>query len=143
VRTTCEATYAGIAAVAPGRSLREIGRAVTALAESRGFGVVRDYGGHGIGRAFHAAPHVPHIDDPSASLVFRPGMTFTVEPMLTAGTVEHDQAADGWTETTRDRLPSAQFEHTVVVTEDGAEILTVTSGGATAVRWPMVAAITP
>lgn len=136
VKTTCEATYRGIAAIAPGRQLREIGRAIEPFAESRGLGVVRDYGGHGIGEVFHGAPHVHHMDDRSATFVFAPGMTFTVEPMLNGGTHRHHQWDDDWTVVTDDLLPSAQFEHTVVVTESGVEILTVTADGETAVAWP-------
>jgi methionyl aminopeptidase len=136
VQSTCEATYRGIAAVAPGRQLREIGRAIEPFAESRGLGVVRDYGGHGIGEVFHASPHVHHMDDRGATLVFVPGMTFTVEPMLNGGTHRHHQWDDDWTVVTDDLLPSAQFEHTVLVTESGVEILTVTATGETAVTWP-------
>jgi methionyl aminopeptidase len=135
VQTTVEATLAGIAAVAPGRQLRAIGQAIEPLAADRGFGVISTYGGHGIGQAFHGF-HVQHVDDKSATLEFVPGMTFTVEPMLTAGTTRLRQWDDGWTEVTTDGLPSAQFEHTVVVTDDGVEILTVTESGDTAVRWP-------
>jgi methionyl aminopeptidase len=136
VKTTCEATYRGIAAVAPGRPLREIGQAIEPFAESRGLGVVRDYGGHGIGEVFHAAPHVHHMDDRNATLEFVPGMTFTIEPMLNGGTHRHHQWDDDWTVVTDDLLPSAQFEHTVVVTATGVEILTLTAAGETAVTWP-------
>ena len=139
VVTTCEATQLGIAAIAPGRSHREIGRAIEPFASGRGLGVVRDYGGHGIGPVFHAAPHIAHIDERGDGTVLMPGMTFTVEPMLTAGTHRHTRWLDDWTEVTDDQLPSAQFEHTVVVTEDGVEVLTVTSDGDTAVRWPNAA----
>jgi methionyl aminopeptidase len=135
VRTTVEATLAGIAAVAPGRQLRVVGQTIEPIAADRGFGVISMYGGHGIGHAFHGF-HVHHVDDKSATLEFVPGMTFTVEPMLTAGTTRLRQWDDGWTEVTTDGLPSAQFEHTVVVTDDGVEILTVTAAGDTAVRWP-------
>jgi methionyl aminopeptidase len=136
VATTCEATHRGIAAVGPGRQLREIGRAIEAFAGSRGYGVVRDYGGHGIGEIFHAAPHVHHVDVRRDTLTFVPGMCLTVEPMLTTGTFEHEEWDDGWTVITLDGLPSAQFEHTVAVTDGGVEILTVTADGDTAVRWP-------
>jgi methionyl aminopeptidase len=124
VDTTAEATLAGIAAVRPGRPLRDIGIAVQRLADARGFGIVSDYGGHGIGRNFHAPPHIGHTDDPSATTPMVEGMVFTVEPMLTAGTQHHRRWSDGWTESTTDGLPSAQFEHTVIVTADGAEVLT-------------------
>jgi methionyl aminopeptidase len=136
VATTAAATLAGIGAVAPGRSHREIGRAIEPFAAGRGFGVIRDYGGHGIGAVFHAAPHISHVVDRADGVGLIPGMTFTVEPMLTAGTYRHVRWDDGWTEVTEDLLPSAQFEHTVVVTADGVEILTVTSDGETAVEWP-------
>jgi methionyl aminopeptidase len=136
VATACEATHRGIAAVAPGRELREIGRAIERLANARGYGVVRDYGGHGIGEIFHAAPHVHHVEVRQDTLRFVPGMCLTVEPMINAGTAEHEEWEDGWTVVTLDGLPSAQFEHTLAVTEDGVEILTVTADGDSAVRWP-------
>jgi methionyl aminopeptidase len=133
VETTREATYAGIAAVRPGAPVRVIGEAITALAHCRGFGVVKEYGGHGIGEVFHAAPHIPHHLERNATAVLLPGMCFTVEPMLTAGTAGLHQWNDGWTVVTDDGLPSAQFEHTVRVTDDGVEILTRTTAGRTAV----------
>ena len=136
VEATCAATHAGIDAVAPGRPLRVIGQAIEPLAAARGLVVITEYGGHGIGAAFHAEPHVHHVDDPSATLCLEVGMAFTVEPMLTAGTSRLSQWDDRWTEVTADGLPSAQFEHTVVVADDGVEILTVTGDGASAVRWP-------
>jgi methionyl aminopeptidase len=136
VAATCEATLLGIAAVAPGRPLRAIGQAIEPFADSRGFGIVRDYGGHGIGEVFHAGPHINHTDhrDDTAQMV--PGMVFTVEPMLTAGTERHSQWDDGWTEGSDDGLPGAQFEHTVIVTATGVEILTVDADGRSAVAWP-------
>jgi methionyl aminopeptidase len=124
VATTREATAAGIAAVAPGRPLRAIAEAVQSLAFSRGFGVVGDPGGHGIGEAFHAAPYVSHVVAGAQALVLEPGISFTVEPMLTAGTSRHHAWDDGWTLATDDLLPSAQFEHTVLVTDTGVEVLT-------------------
>lgn len=136
VATTCEATYRGIEAVRPGGSIRDVGRAIEPFAASRGFGVVRDYGGHGIGEVFHTDPHVFHVDERRANTPLVPGLCFTVEPMLTAGTHRHHEWDDGWTVVTDDLLPSAQFEHTVVVTDDGVEILTVTEAGDTAVGWP-------
>jgi methionyl aminopeptidase len=86
--------------------------------------VVRDFTGHGIGTTFHSGLIVPHFDDPSVSVIMEPGMTFTIEPMLTLGTIEYDTWRDGWTVVTQDRKRSAQFEHTVLVTADGHEILT-------------------
>ncbi|MEO1062860.1 MAG: type I methionyl aminopeptidase [Actinomycetota bacterium] len=133
VETTREATLRGIAAVAPGAELRCVAEAVEPFAWSRGYGVIREYGGHGIGRTFHAAPHVDHGLQAPSTVVLVPGMTFTVEPMLVAGRATFRQAADGWTERVDDDLPSAQFEHTVAVTETGVEILTVTAAGETAV----------
>jgi methionyl aminopeptidase len=129
VETTREATIAGIASVAPGRPLRDIGQAVESLASARGFGVVRDYGGHGIGEVFHGPPHISHVDARTEPVTFVPGLCFTVEPMLTAGVPTHHEWDDGWTVATDDGLPSAQFEHTVIVTNDGVEVLTVTAGG--------------
>ncbi len=136
VDAACEATYRGIAAVRADGDLVEVGRAIEAFACARGLGVVRDYGGHGIGEVFHADPHVLHVEDRDSSFGLVEGMTFTVEPMLNAGTHHHRQWDDGWTVITQDLLPSAQFEHTVVVTADGSEILTVTDDGRTAVTWP-------
>jgi methionyl aminopeptidase len=136
IAATCDATLAGIAAVVPGRSINEIGRAVEAVARPRGFGIVTMYGGHGIGTVFHAAPHIHHVSTPAATAKLVPGMTFTVEPMLTAGTEDLAVWDDGWTEVTVDGLVSAQFEHTVAVTDDGVEILTVTGEGRSAVTWP-------
>ena len=133
VETTRAATYAGIDAVRPGVPVRVIGEAIQALAHARGLGIIQGYGGHGIGAVFHAPPHVPHHIDPGATTVLEPGLCFTIEPMLTAGTHTYHQWADGWTVVTDDLLPSAQFEHTVVVTEAGADILTLTAAGRTAV----------
>jgi methionyl aminopeptidase len=133
VETTREATLRGIAAVAPGRALRAIAEAIEPFASSRGFGVIRDYGGHGIGRTFHAAPHIDHCIGRRNRETFEPAMTFTVEPMLFCGSERYEQAPDGWTEHLDDAMVSAQFEHTVVVTESGVEILTLTDEGQTAV----------
>jgi len=126
VTTTHEATLRAIGALRPGQRLGVVGTAVQSHAFTRGFGVVRDYGGHGIGHAFHAAPHVSHtVGAHDGIVVLEPGMVFTVEPMLTAGTADHHEWDDGWTVVTDDLLPSAQFEHTVVITDTGAEIVTV------------------
>ncbi len=138
VETTREATLLGIQAIVPDEPMRRIAEAIEPFARSRGFGVVREYGGHGIGATFHAAPHVNHCIDRSDATIVRVGMSFTVEPMLTSGVSSYTQAGDGWTEHVDDAMPSAQFEHTVVVTESGAEILTVTEDGRTAVGLSVV-----
>lgn len=133
VETTRLATLLGIDAVAPGRPLSSIGDAIEPFARSRGFGVVREYGGHGIGATFHGGPHIHHGVDRSLTETFETGMTFTVEPMLTSGSPRFHQAADGWAEQVDDAMPSAQFEHTVLVTATGVEILTLTDQGDSAV----------
>jgi len=125
VERTREALARGIRAVAPGRQVNVIGRAIESYARRFGYGVVRDYTGHGVGRAFHTGLVIPHFDDPNATTVIEPGMVFTIEPMLTLGTTEWDLWEDDWTVVTRDRSLTAQFEHTLVVTERGAEILTL------------------
>ena len=125
VERTHEATMRGIRAVAPGRALNVIGRVIESYARRFGYGVVRDFTGHGIGRTFHSGLIVPHFDDPDGQFVMEPGMTFTIEPMLTLGTIAYDIWPDGWTVVTRDRKRTAQFEHTVLVTPDGYEILTL------------------
>jgi methionyl aminopeptidase len=125
VERTHEATMRAIKAVAPGRPLNAVGRVIEAYARRFGYGVVRDFTGHGIGTAFHSGLVVPHYDDPGLAVVMEEGMTFTIEPMLTLGTIDYDIWDDGWTVVTKDRRRSAQFEHTVLVTATGAEILTL------------------
>jgi methionyl aminopeptidase len=125
VERTREALARGIRAVAPGRQVNVIGRAIESYARRFGYGVVRDYTGHGVGRAFHTGLVIPHFDDPNATTVLEPGMVFTIEPMLTLGTTDWDLWDDDWTVVTRDRSLTAQFEHTLVVTARGAEILTL------------------
>jgi methionyl aminopeptidase len=125
VERTHEATMRGIKAVAPGRQLSVVGRVIESYAKRFGYGVVRDFTGHGIGEAFHSGLVVPHYDDPSATTFLEPGMTFTIEPMINLGTYAWDMWDDGWTVVTADRRRSAQFEHTVLVTDDGVEILTL------------------
>ena len=125
VERTHEAMMRGIRAVAPGRQINVIGRVIESYAKRFGYGVVRDFTGHGIGEAFHSGLYVPHYDSPRPTDVMEPGMTFTIEPMITLGTHEYDMWDDGWTVATRDGMRSAQFEHTIVVTEDGHEILTL------------------
>ena len=124
VAVTRECLEHGIAAVRPGAQVRDIGRAIQAHAEGQGYGVVRAFVGHGIGRAFHSEPQVYHYDNPSARQQLVPGMTFTIEPMITVGDWHHEMWDDGWTAVTVDRSRTAQFEHTLVVTETGAEVLT-------------------
>ena len=123
--TTLAAQRAGIACVRPGARLGDVGHAIQAVAESAGFSVVRDFVGHGIGRGFHEAPQVPHYGEPGRGLRLLPGLTFTVEPMINAGAPDVDIQADGWTALTTDRRLSAQYEHTLEVTEDGVRVLTV------------------
>lgn len=127
VERTLEATMRAIKMVAPGRPLNVIGRVIESYARRFGYGVVRDFTGHGIGTAFHSGLIVPHYDDPSMDLIMETGMTFTIEPMLTLGTIDYDVWADDWTVTTKDKRRTAQFEHTVLVTASGAEILTLPS----------------
>ncbi|GAA2672021.1 type I methionyl aminopeptidase [Streptomyces aculeolatus] len=125
VERTREALNRAIKAVRPGRQVNVIGRVIQSYAKRFGYGVVRDFTGHGVNTAFHSGLIIPHFDDPRATTVMRPGMTFTIEPMLTLGTYEHDMWDDGWTVVTKDRRRTAQFEHTLVVTESGADILTL------------------
>ncbi len=132
IERTREALNRGIKAVAPGRPVNVIGRAIESYAKRFGYGVVRDFTGHGVGRSFHSGLVIPHYDAaPGFDTLIEPGMVFTIEPMLTLGTPEHpgtsawDEWADGWTVTTRDKSLTAQFEHTLVVTERGAELLTL------------------
>jgi methionyl aminopeptidase len=125
VERTREAMMRGIRAVAPGRPLNAVGRVIESYAKRFGYGVVRDFTGHGIGTTFHSGLIVPHYDDPSSTVMMEAGMTFTIEPMLTLGVISYDIWPDGWTAVTKDRKRTAQFEHTILVTEDGYEILTL------------------
>ena len=130
VERTHEAMMRGIKAVAPGRQVNIIGRAIESYAKRFGYGVVRDYTGHGVGTHFHSGLIIPHYDSaPLYDTEIKPGMVFTIEPMLTLGTHEWDIWDDNWTVLTRDRSLTAQFEHTIVVTETGAEILTLSEFG--------------
>ncbi|MGI5951275.1 MAG: type I methionyl aminopeptidase [Brooklawnia sp.] len=126
---TREAMYRGIRAVKPGRPLSVIGRVIEAYARRFDYGVVREYTGHGVHTAFHSGLVVLHYDEPMLTTVMQPGMTFTIEPMLTLGSARTQQWDDDWTVVTQDGSWSAQFEQTIVVTDDGAEILTVPSSG--------------
>jgi methionyl aminopeptidase len=126
VERTHEAMMRGIKAAVPGREINVIGRVIQSYAKRFGYGVVRDFTGHGIGTAFHSGLVIPHYDAaPGFNTVIEPGMTFTVEPMLNLGAAEWDMWDDNWTVVTRDRRRSAQFEHTILITDTGAEILTV------------------
>lgn len=126
VERTHEAMMRGIKAARPGRQVNIIGRVIETYARRFGYGVVRDFTGHGVGSSFHSGLIIPHYDSaPLYDDVIKPGMVFTVEPMLTLGTHEWDQWSDGWTVTTKDKSITAQFEHTIVVRESGFEILTL------------------
>ena len=125
VETTREAMWRGIRAVRPGATLGDIGHAIQEYAESERFSVVREYCGHGIGKVYHDEPQVLHYGRPGQGLVLKPGMTFTIEPMINEGTRYTRVLPDGWTVVTKDRKLSAQWEHMVAVTEDGVEVLTL------------------
>lgn len=137
VERTWEATMRGIKAVKPGREINVIGRVIEKYAKRFDYGVVRDYSGHGVGREFHTGLIVPHYDAaPAHAEVMEPGMIFTIEPMLNLGTVDWDVWDDAWTVVTKDRKRSAQFEHTLVVTETGADILTLPDADAAIAAGP-------
>jgi methionyl aminopeptidase len=125
IEVTGECLVAAIAAVEPGGLLNAVGRAIQDHAEGNGFGVVRAFVGHGIGTIFHMAPQVPHYYDPRLTTRVEPGMTFTIEPMITVGAWQHRLWEDDWTAVTVDGSRTAQFEHTILVTDSGAEVLTV------------------
>ncbi len=125
VERTEESLRRAIAAVRPGRPISVIGRVIEAYATRFGYGVVRDFTGHSISTAFHSGLVVPHFDDERYNTIMETGMTFTIEPMLTLGTTQWDLWDDNWTVVTKDRKRTAQFEHTLVVTDTGAEILTL------------------
>ncbi len=128
IQVTRECLWAGIGQVKPGNRIHDIGRAIEAVAKPYGYGVVRAFVGHGIGPAFHQDPQVPHYYDPNARTLMVPGMTFTIEPMISAGTWQHITLDDGWTAITADRKRSTQFEHTLLVTDTGFEVLTLAPG---------------
>ena len=128
---TYEALMRGLAAVRPGATLGDVGFAIQSYVEGQRFSVVRDFCGHGIGRRFHEAPNVLHFGRPGEGVVLRPGMFFTIEPMVNAGRPEVKVLDDGWTAVTRDRSLSAQFEHMIGVTEDGCEVFTHSPAGYT------------
>ncbi|WP_421718429.1 type I methionyl aminopeptidase [Algiphilus sp.] len=126
--TAHQAMVAGIEMVRPGATLGDIGHAVQQVAEAEGFSVVREYCGHGIGRGFHEDPQVLHYGKPGTGQALKPGMTFTIEPMVNAGAPGTRELPDGWTVVTRDHKLSAQWEHTILVTENGYEVLTLRDG---------------
>lgn len=125
IDTTQESLLAGIAQVRPGATLGDVGHAIAAVAEREGFSIVRQFCGHGVGRVFQDAPDVLHYGEPGEGVVLQPGMMFTIEPMVNVGAWQVEILADGWTAVTIDRSLSAQFEHSVGVTEDGVEIFTL------------------
>ena len=124
VKVTEECMWHGIEAVVPGRPVSDIGRAIENHAKAHKYGVVRSFVGHGIGEQFHTDIQILHYYDQRATTIMRPGMTFTIEPMITLGTWQHRQWDDGWTAVTADGKRTAQFEHTLLVTDDGVEVLT-------------------
>jgi methionyl aminopeptidase len=129
IEVTYESLMRGIAAVRPGGTTGDIGAAIQRFAEAERCSVVRDFCGHGLGRVFHDRPNVLHYGEPGEGVVLEPGMLFTIEPMINLGKPHVKILADGWTAVTRDRELSAQFEHTVGVTEDGCEIFTTSPAG--------------
>jgi len=150
IRVTRECLYLGIAAVRPGGMVRDIGMAIQNHAESAGFGVVREFIGHGVGEIFHHLPNIPHYYEPSAQFEFEPGMTFTIEPMITIGSPSAKLWDDGWTAATKDLGRTAQFEHTILVEDHGVEILTVEENesqpfieGANSSEWPQTLLVGP
>jgi methionyl aminopeptidase len=128
IDTTRDAMWRGIKAVRPGATLGDVGHAIQSFVESHRFSVVREYCGHGIGQVYHEDPQVLHYGQPGTGLRLTPGMTFTVEPMVNEGTRHTRLLPDGWTVVTKDHKLSAQWEHTIAVTEDGFEVLTLGAG---------------
>jgi methionyl aminopeptidase len=136
VRVAEEAMWRGIEAVVPGRPLSDIGRAIETAAKPHRYGVVRAFIGHGIGEQFHTDIQVLHYYDQRASMIMRPGMTFTIEPMINLGSWQHKMAFDdGWTAVTADGKRSAQFEHTCLVTDDGVDVLTAPGAASPSAPW--------
>ena len=123
VETTYEAMVAGIHAVKPGATLGDVGHAIQTVAQREGYTIVREYCGHGIGKVYHEQPSVLHYGQPGQGIILKKGMVFTIEPMINAGKARTKELKDGWTVVTADRSLSAQWEHMVVVTEDGFELL--------------------
>lgn len=129
LQVTRESLYRGIAQVQPGKRLGDVGAAIQRHAEAAGFSVVRDFAGHGIGRLLHEEPQVPNFGEPGTGALLREGMTLAIEPMVNVGGFEVFMSEDGWTVRTRDGQPSAHFEHTVVVTATGPQVLTAIPSG--------------
>jgi methionyl aminopeptidase len=129
IEVTYEAMMRGISVIRPGATTGDIGAAIQSYVEAQHMSVVRDFCGHGVGRLFHDEPNIVHVGRPGEGIVLRPGMFFTVEPMINLGRPHVKVLSDGWTAVTRDRSLSAQFEHTVAVTEDGVEIFTLSPQG--------------
>jgi methionyl aminopeptidase len=128
VETAREAMWAGIRQVRPGNTVGDIGHAIETHVKARGYSVVLEYCGHGIGRNFHEDPVIMHVGKPKHGVILKPGMTFTIEPMINMGAPQTRLDQDGWTARTADGSLSAQFEHTVLVTSDGVEVLTLGEG---------------
>ena len=129
IEVTYEAMMRGIAAVKPGRTTGDIGAAIQTFVEPQHMSVVRDFCGHGLGRLFHDEPNIVHVGRPGEGVVLKPGMLFTIEPMINLGRAHVKVLSDGWTAVTRDRSLSAQFEHTVGVTSEGCEVFTISPAG--------------
>jgi methionyl aminopeptidase len=129
VDVTYECMMRGIAMAKPGNTLGDVGHAIQSYAEANRFSVVRDFCGHGLGRVFHDAPNVVHLGRPGKGVLLRPGMFFTIEPMINLGKADVKLLEDGWTAVTRDRSLSAQFEHSIGITEAGCEIFTASPMG--------------
>jgi len=138
VDVTEECLRRGITAVKPGGRIGDIGAAIQEYAEAQGFSVVRDFVGHGVSRTFHTAPQIPHYGTRGKGKRLKPGMVFTIEPMINEGTYEAEIQKDGWTALTKDRKLSAQFEHTIAVTREGVEILTVSPANPVAIPEAML-----
>lgn len=128
VEVTAEALRRGLKQVRAGKRIGDIGAAIQNYVEAEGLSVVRDFIGHGIGKKFHAAPQVPHFGNYNTGMRMRPGMSFTIEPMVNLGEYATRVLADEWTAVTRDGSLSAQFEHTIIVTKDGVDVMTLTEG---------------
>ncbi len=129
IEVTYEAMMRGIEAAKPGNTIGDIGYAIQSFAERHRYGVVRDFCGHGVGRLFHDAPEVVHAGRPGTGPELRPGMFFTIEPMINIGRADVKVLEDGWTAVTRDKTLSAQFEHSIGITEDGCEVFTTSPEG--------------